>query len=197
VRRSLKIQPTLKTASLALLLAAVTGGCAVIEYGGRRLRDLTDVVNLKTATSPSLFGLGAKLEATDFLGAGLGAGSDYDVREFVGRRIAAGNSGYLHAVIAGVDGPRAWRLDGDAYIGGVGLAGLRGTYPLMERWRFGAELWLPFAGAGLYLNAAEVVDFVGGILLFDPAEDDELPLGARYEDPEEATGEQSTANSQQ
>ena len=102
------------------------------------------------------------------------------VREFYGRQLGKSDTFFLHSPLYGYDGPRA---DPDVYVFTAGLSGCSGVYPLMERWRFGGEVTLPFVSGGIYFNAAEVVDFFVGFFTFDPADDDALPFAEEMKDP--------------
>lgn len=167
-----------------LLVSGLAAGCALGEYARDRMFDLTDVVDVKGAANVGALGMGLKLEVTDSLGAGLGAGGTYSTAEFFGRRVAHGQSDFFHGGIVGVDGPPPLAKSGDWYVCGVGLAGLSGEYPLMERWRLGAEVWLPFIGGGVYLNLAEFFDFLLGFFAVDLADDDGTPIGTEVTPPE-------------
>lgn len=88
--------------SLAAVLAAVllsTTGCA---YVGDRLLDLTDVVDVKYGAA---LGVGAKVEVTHYLGAGVGLAVLGYNREWYGRRsFESEGCAFVHFAIIGADG---------------------------------------------------------------------------------------------
>ncbi len=173
---------TLRALPLLLALAA----CASVDrWMGDRLLDVTDVVDLKHGYA---HGLGVKLEATLYLGAGFGIGFVESSREWFGRYKEdftldkQGGPGawfeglFAHAALLGVDGGSATSA-GQSAIHTIGLnvfllAGDAHAPPLIDRWRFGAELLLPGVTFGAYLNLGELWDLAAGLAGEDPAEDD-------------------------
>lgn len=157
--------------ALALLLALP--GCGL--WGRQRLRDAGDVIDLKYGRS---MGLGAKVEATLFLGAGLGLARIDSSTEWYGRARYQQDDGlFLHLLIVGVD---RFRSDGGSpstaswLVGpvNVGAWAWRDHPTDVDRVRFGGELVLPFVHGGLYLNLGQLFDLAAGVFGFDPAEDD-------------------------
>jgi len=93
--------PTTYSALLAAILL-LTPGCAVGRYLGYRGMDLTDIVDLKYGVA---IGVGAKVEATQFIGTGAGAAALGYSREWFGRRSMELNGfAFLHLIAMGVDG---------------------------------------------------------------------------------------------
>ena len=86
--------------SLALLaLALVAPGCACT---GDRIMDFTDIIDVKYGTA---IGAGAKVEITQYLGAGAGAAALGYNREWFGRRsVESRGFAFLHLVAIGMDG---------------------------------------------------------------------------------------------
>ncbi len=83
--RSRKLHLVAACAALLVLLF----GCAEIgRYAYDRALDLTDIVDFKHISrwdSGSWAGLGARVEATDYLGVGFGLAPNYFVTEWYGR----------------------------------------------------------------------------------------------------------------
>lgn len=161
-----------------LLLAALPAGCA---YSADRGRDLLDIVDLKGGRS---MGLGAKVEATLYLGAGVGFATLGDTTEWYGRRrIDSPGTGpysgglFGHVLLAGFDtqtpqgGPPSQDSLNVLTINRVAFAD-HDDPAMLDRWRFGGELVLPFVRGGLYLNVGQVLDLVLGLATIDIAGDD-------------------------
>jgi len=180
-----------RAASAALLAALLLPACASGERWARdRLLDLTDTVDFKYGRA---WGFGVKLEATLYLGAGVGLGAVESSREWFGRRAEdfvldrQGGPGawfeglFAHAALVGVDGGSATSA-GQSAINTVLLNVLllsadADAPPLIDRWRFGAELLLPEVTGGVYLNLGECWDWLAGLAGADPARDDGLRKG--------------------
>ncbi len=172
-------------------LVLVLGACASGERWARdRLLDVTDVVDLKYGRA---WGFGVKLEATLYLGAGVGVGFVESSREWFGRRAEdftldrQGGAGawfeglFAHAALVGVDGGSA-NSAGQSAINTVLLNvlllwGDADAPPLIDRWRFGGELLLPEVTGGAYLNVGELWDWAAGLAGADPAGDDGVRKG--------------------
>lgn len=192
-----------KPASTALLILGFLTLASGCTYTTDRLRDLTDIVDVKGGARLHP-GLGGKIEATDFIWGGLGY-SKTGV-EFFGRRRLV-DSREQSDLIKSFDYPNtateislgiAGYEFGGAQCGGAGsLFGINpvafahlyrqtlGSHPeppslVSNPWRIGGELWLFLVDGGIYLNVGEVVDFLAGLAGLDPAEDDGLPLGTDY-----------------
>ena len=170
---------------LLLLLPACTGD----NYLSRRFMDLTDVVDVKYGTG---IGLGAKLEATMYLGSGLGVSSQSYTREWFGRRsIEVRDGAFFHAIVGGGDGLYVDATPGHGSANGllldfVALEGPGpGDPPYLDWWRFGGEVCLPGVNGGLYLNLGEIWDFLAGLVTLDPAGDDGLLKSAPFVTPAE------------
>lgn len=166
----------------ACLLLGALPGCAS-GYLSDRGRDVLDVIDLKGGWS---MGLGVKAEATLYLGAGLGGASLGDTTEWYGRQklvtLTQGQySGglFVHLLIAGFDtqteygGPPSQDSLNVLTVNRVAFSDSNDP-PMLERWRFGGEVVLPFVRGGLYLNLGELFDLFAGVVGFDPADDDGL-----------------------
>lgn len=169
---------------LALALVALLPACAGDNYLSRRLMDLTDIVDVKYGTG---IGLGLKLEATMYLGAGLGVSSQSYTREWFGRRSVEVHDGaFFQAIIGGGDGLYINARPGQGSANGflLDFVALDGPAedgpPWLDWWRFGGEVCLPGVNGGLYLNLGELWDLLAGLATFDPAGDDEVLKGAIY-----------------
>ncbi len=91
-------------ATLALLavLLLLAPGCAVARYAGNRIMDLTDIIDFKYGVA---IGAGAKVEITQFVGAGGGAAALGYSREWYGRRsMERKGFAFVHLGGIGVDG---------------------------------------------------------------------------------------------
>ena len=167
------------------LLLALPACASVDRWMGDRLLDVTDVVDLKHGAA---WGFGVKVEATLYLGAGFGIGFVESSREWFGRRAEEftldrqGGAGawfeglFAHATLLGADGGSATSAGQSAvntiFLNVLMLRGDAGAPPLIDRWRFGAELLLPEVTFGAYLNVGEVWDLLAGLGGADPAGDD-------------------------
>jgi len=178
----------MSTSRLPLVALLVVGllatGCAAPgdNYFSDRGRDLTDIVDVKWSGSWDSYGLGVKAEATNYLGAGVGYGAANDLDEKYGRRWDhSDRSVFVHMLAWGYDGPAndpgASRSNNEYYV--LGINGWQERRPAMfQRWRVGGEIIFMPLNLGLYLNLAEVGDFLTGIVTYDWAEDDMLEFGA-------------------
>lgn len=173
-------------ACLALVLFA--SACASVErYARDRLMDVTDIVDFKYGDA---WGFGFKIELTLYLGTGLGLGELEHTREWYGRHatdFTLNKQGgpldwldgtFAQAGIIGTDGGAPGNAAQSA-ITTVGfnvllLSAGNSAPPLIDRWRFGGEMVLPWVMGGAYLNLGELWDFVAGVFGGDPAEDDGL-----------------------
>lgn len=158
-------------------LALALGACSTpANYLGKRVYDLQDMVDMKYGCEFDGFALGAKLEATNYIGVGAGYGEIGHVTEQYGRRASEGHMEFLHLVVYGMDGPHDNHVPGpntEFSIVGINCCQEKRP-PWVDRFRFGGEVALIGLSGGLYLNVGEVVDFVGGIFTWDPAKDDEM-----------------------
>lgn len=165
----------------ALCLVACVGCASVGPYLSHRAWDFTDIVDVKYGTA---LGLGAKVEATMYLGLGLGIADQPRVREWFGRLSdERENGGFAYFLLGGGEGAAFHGTPGlDSFhvllvdvflLSEDSTGGIFGGWPsVMERWRFGGEVLIPFAQFGLYLNVGELVDFTLGLAGLDIAEDD-------------------------
>lgn len=150
----------------ALVLLASSSGCAYLRD---RALDLTDVVDPKFGYGGG--GLGAKVEATTFVGAGLGLGQGWDDVEYFGREARSRPQTVVaQLVLLGADGVGGPCSMDEFDLGFVNV--MSEPPPAIDRARFGGEVWLPLVHVGLYANAGELLDFVAGIFGADLAHDD-------------------------
>ena len=185
--------PLRSTLSLfALAFALLLPGC---QYTQDRALDLTDMVDLKFSNPVGgSMGLGAKLEATQCLGAGLGIGKYGPTCEWYGRgHQYAEDQCFLHLYYLGwdgMDGARnhitnsvnviginalplvAWLLEHPPAHEQPGYPFLEGNPQWISQFRFGGEVLLPFVNFGIYGNVGEVFDFVFGLATIDISDDD-------------------------
>jgi hypothetical protein len=178
-----------RAACLALALATLLPACASVErYARDRLMDVTDIVDFKYGDA---WGFGFKIELTMYFGTGLGLGELEHTREWYGRHgtdftldKAGGPMDWLEGTfvqlgVVGTDGG----APGNAAQSAITTLGLNvllisadnSAPPLIDRWRFGGEVVLPWVMGGMYLNLGELWDFFAGVFGEDPAEDDGQP----------------------
>jgi hypothetical protein len=178
--------PWRRAAGLALVLAALPPGCASVErYARDRLMDVTDIVDFKYGDA---WGFGFKIELTLYFGMGLGVGELEHTREWYGRHgtdftlnKAGGPMDWLDGTfvqlgVIGTDGG----TPGNAAQSAITTLGLNvllisadnSAPPLIDRWRLGGEVVLPWVIGGMYLNVGELWDFFAGVAGYDPAGDD-------------------------
>ncbi|MFT7463338.1 MAG: hypothetical protein ACI9EF_001682 [Pseudohongiellaceae bacterium] len=195
------------TRSALLGLVVTMAGCS---YPGDRLRDVTDILDLKIGTG---IAAGVKGELTNYFGVGAGLGVLGYTREWYGRRSYETYGGsFMHLGIMGIDGGTGMfhQKDGDqsyadlyfVFVNTSAFAdhfGNRDTVyavafqrppgfepvPVFDRFRLGAEFLIPGLTFGLYLNLPEIVDLVGGIFFWDPASDDGIGKFELYGTPEQ------------
>ena len=158
-------------------LALALGACSTPDnYFEQRLYDLEDMLDLKYGCEFDSFALGAKVEATNYIGVGAGYGEIGHVTEQFGRRAAEGHMEFLHLVVYGMDGPHTNMVPGphtEYCIVGINCCQEKRP-PWMDRFRVGGEVALIGLSGGFYVNVGQVVDFVGGIFTWDPAGDDAM-----------------------
>jgi hypothetical protein len=174
--------------ALGLAIAlSLLAGCAQGTYLGDRGHDLLDIIDLKGGRS---MGLGVKAEATLYLGAGLGFAGLGDSVEWYGRQrvdvdvpeeARYSHGMFTHIVVAGFDvntvhggGPSKDSLNILA-INRVAFSD-HDNPAMLDRWRFGGELVLPFVQGGIYLNVGQVLDLVIGLTTLDIGDDDGKPV---------------------
>ena len=169
----------LRTLLPLLLIGALLSACSGPEnYLERRWHDATDVFDLKYGCTWNSFGLGAKAEITNYIGAGVGVGIQELVYEQYGRHLSISEADFMHLGLYGVDGPGTENPPSHrTEFSVVGINCCQDERPpAFDRYRIGAELWLFNATGGVYLNAGQTIDFLAGLLMLDLAEDDDLPL---------------------
>jgi hypothetical protein len=164
-----------------VFLAVLAAGCSFETHGVDtylvdRGLDLIDVIDFKLGAG---LGLGAKLQASDYMGVGLGAGAYHPTVEAFGRRFFHNDQdGFLQGLVVGVDGTPIGTVN-DATTVNILLLQLRGLdLPFIERFRFGGEILLPGVQVGLFVNVGEILDFIVGLATWDPALDDGMRKGA-------------------
>ena len=173
-------------ATLTAVVLACAGCVAPGSYGRDRWLDLTDAIDLKYGTG---IGLGVHLQATKYLETGLGLSTQSGSHEWFGRRRVDMHDGaFVHGVVVGFAGlgPHGSLTTGsiDVLLFNVlALEGGRWTgtrswfegghgLPILDRYRFGAVLYLPGVHGGLFLNVGELADFLGGLFGADLMNDD-------------------------
>ena len=180
------------TRGTSLLLAAALGaGCTTSSaWGTDRLRDLTDVVDVRYGTG---IGLGVQLDATMLFGTGLGYATVDWTRVWYGRHSVDNSGTEFFGVILGsaldggmcpTDPAHGWfdiLFINVSLLGEMDASGSDDWFvhddgpPLIDMFRFGGTLFLPGVHGGLHVNVGEVVDFVLGVFFLDPAGDDGVP----------------------
>ena len=183
-------------ACLPLLLGCLA--CSSLgPYGTDRLRDLSDIIDVRYGTG---LGLGSQVQAL-WLTTGLGYSTEYYYRQWFGRKsVEVRNGLFANALIVGVEGD-FWRRDAAHLLGNSSTGSLSvlvvdltlsssifsladkgdwfkepaGDPPFLDSLRIGGTLFLPGVSAGLYLNCGEVLDFLCGLVGFDPLHDDGIP----------------------
>ncbi|RKY17556.1 MAG: hypothetical protein DRQ55_15520 [Planctomycetota bacterium] len=195
-----------RLAALAVLTAALlpAAGCA---YAKDRVYDLSDVIDPKLGSG---LGIGAKAELTYYLGAGGGVGVQGWLWEWYGRKAyETYGDKFAHFAIFGQDGGMygpdedagktarpdtyALLLNLSAYVDHYPEAHVMGfsdafrlpdgyeVPPLHTRWRLGAEVMIPALSFGLYLNVAELGDFLLGFTTLDYQGDDGIGKTETYQ----------------
>ncbi len=180
-KRTSASAPFLSVVCLTLLGCADAG-----RYLRDRALDLSDIVDPKFGLG---LGAGAKAEVSDYAGAGAGFGAAGGC-EFYGRRVMLGGGLFCHLGVIGADmlgkgGPAIAE-------GNLLLAQFKDVRPPpLSRARIGGEVLAALVNLGVYVNVGEIADFFGGLFGFDPAGDDGVPKGARFE-AEEPTSQPTT-----
>jgi len=199
----LSARPRLVPAAAAagLLLALAFPGCASPgDWSENRLRDLSDVVDLRYGTG---IGLGIGVQFGDIFRTGLGCSMEFHQRQWFGRKSVEVSDGlFASGVVITMDGdywrrlgPGEWIKRGNGSTGAFSLLILdvsggpdaaaagdeawfsqpAGDPPLLTSLRVGGAVFLPAVNGGLYLNFGELADFVAGLFGGDPMNDDGLP----------------------
>jgi hypothetical protein len=179
------------TVAFSALAALGLCGCAADSYGGARLLDLTDIVDVRVGTG---LGLGVQVDATMLLGTGVGGSSvdwsrawfgrhavDVEGTTFVGLLVVSG----FGCKYADDDPAREWWQVFGFNRAAKGLhrwSGCEGWFaesrcgpPVIDIFRFGGTVFLPGVHGGLYLNVGEIGDLLLGVFMLDPANDDGEP----------------------
>lgn len=140
--------------------------------------DLTDIVDFKAGFC--YVGLGAKVEATDFLAAGLGFGmvSPYNM-EFFGRRADDYGQLFVHLGVFGIEAGGSSVADRTTVVfNKTSPNAADDRIPPHSSFRVGGEILIPLLSFGAYLNLGEVADFILGFATIDIAGDDGLLKGS-------------------
>jgi hypothetical protein len=184
------------TAWLPLLLGCLA--CSPLgPYGTDRMRDLSDVIDVRYGTG---FGLGSQVQVL-WLATGLGASTEHYYRQWFGRKSVEVRTGlFANVLILGIEGD-FWRRDfahmlGDSSTGALSVLVINlslsssvfsladkgdwfkepaGDPPFLDGLRIGGTLFLPGVNGGLYLNFGELLDFLCGVIGYDPLGDDGIP----------------------
>ena len=145
-----------------LVCVFACSGCAGVEqYLHDRALDLTDVVDLKVGASWRNYGLGAKVEALNFLGVGLGYSTGEDsIVEWFGRRALESRNEFVHLFLVGFDGKItgpciAIREGGSITCWCATCKFPAVTAQFLQYYRVGGEVRLPFVTFGAFLNFGE------------------------------------------
>ncbi|HEX5011871.1 MAG TPA: hypothetical protein VFY71_15870 [Planctomycetota bacterium] len=185
-------------AAAGLLLLLACQGCGSLgQYGQDRLRDLSDILDVRYGTG---LGLGSQIRVL-WLETGFGLSTEAYYRQWFGRKSVEVRRGlFAQAVVAGIDGDY-WRRKSDELLGNSSTGSFSvlvvnvplctsffsgtgsedwfevpaGDPPLWESFRIGGVVFLPGVSGGLFLNLGEVVDFLGGVVGWDPLHDDGIP----------------------
>ncbi len=170
------------TRTIVLIVAAVfiaLPGCASVgNYFTNVGRDASDIVDFKYGGTANSFGFGAKVEVTNFIGIGAGAGLYEAVYEDFGRHLEVGPMEFVHLGFYGIDGPgteNPQHVRTEVY-GLVFNVGQMVRPAMVNRFRVGFELLLINGLAGFYVNLGQLGDFLAGLTTWDPADDDGLLL---------------------
>jgi len=183
----------------SLLLLACQGCTQLATYGEDRVRDLSDVIDMRYGTG---FGLGVGVQFSEMFGTGLGCSSEWYQRQWFGRKSVVVRDGlFAQGLIFGYDGDYLRReiLDGRSTndsgttgrlslftLRGYGTSSARtgsaewfttpgGDMPKLDAFRIGGAVFLPGVNGGLYLNVGEVMDFACGLVGYDLMSDDGYP----------------------
>jgi len=186
-----------RAAATILLVLGFQGCSALGSYGQNRLRDLSDILDVRYGTG---WGLGSQIRVL-WLETGFGLSTESYYRQWFGRKSVEVRQGlFAQSVLVGIDGD-LWRREPEDILGNSSTGVLsvlvvnvsvsssifsgtgsedwfkepEGDPPLMDSFRIGGVVFLPGVSGGLFLNLGEVLDFVCGIVGFDPLHDDGIP----------------------
>ena len=137
----------------------------------------SEILLCSCATANS-FGLGAKVEATNYIGGGAGGGLYEVVYEDFGRHLEVAPMEFVHLGFYGIDGPgteNPQHVRSEVYAL-VFNANQMVRPAWANRFRFGFEILLFNAMAGFYFNLGQFGDALAGLVTWDPAGDDGLLL---------------------
>jgi hypothetical protein len=182
------------------LLSLASAGCAgVSTYSVDRVRDLSDVVDVRYGTG---FGLGISVQFTETFQTGLGCSTEWYQRQWFGRKSVAIRDGiFASGLLIGFDGyflrdlgsgdgqSKESASTGTSHIVILGSGGgsrsrtgeeawftePAGNPPKLTAMRVGGAVFLPGVNGGLYLNLGELADFLCGIAGYDLMNDDGYP----------------------
>lgn len=173
------VSPRPLLALLVTTLLVALPGCASVEtYFTNLGRDASDVIDFKYGATANSFGLGAKVEASNFIGAGGGGGIYEVVYEDFGRHLDVAPMEFVHLGFFGLDGPGTENPQHvRTAVYALGINANQMVRPdWVNRFRFGGEVLLFNAMGGLYLNLGQLGDALAALVTWDPAGDDGLPL---------------------
>jgi hypothetical protein len=158
-----------------LIIFLLCACSSVTTYLKDRALDLTDVIDVKIGGGYTI--VGAKVEVTDYVGMGIGAGVTFKAYEVYGRRYYSKADGmFIHLILIGFDDTPIDNHDtSGASLCILGYNDRWNRPPMIGRYRVGGEVLLLGGQLGLYANLGEVLDFLSGLAGFDPADDDGVP----------------------
>jgi len=185
------------TAACILLLLGCQGCSSLGTYGENRLRDLSDIIDVRYGTG---IGLGSLVRVL-WLETGIGFSTESYYRQWFGRKSVEVTDGLLaQTLILGIDGD-FWRREPEDIFGNSSTGVLSvlvvdvsvsssifsgtgseewfkepaGDPPLLDSFRIGGVVFLPGVSGGLFLNLGEALDFLCGIVGYDMLHDDGIP----------------------
>jgi hypothetical protein len=185
--------------AVSLFLLTICQGCTQLAtYGEDRVRDLSDVVDVRYGVG---FGLGASVQCGETFSTGLGCSTEWYQREWFGRKSVEVRDGlFANGLIVGFDGDYLQHVGGAVPRREGNTTGSRsllifknsghnpawtgneewftqpgGFMPDLDTFRIGGAVFLPGVNGGLYLNAGEAIDFLCGLVTFDLMNDDGYP----------------------
>jgi hypothetical protein len=179
----MKLQRTCTVATLLLAALALTGCATPDNYFEARMYDAGDMIDFKYGCDFMSGQVGAKVEATNYIGVGLGYGQANGVTENWGRRGMSGDNDFLYIFVYGYDGLDANDLvpgpETEFSILGINCCQERRP-PWVSRFRFGGEVLFIGLTAGIYVNTGEIADFLVGWTTIDIADDDHMAWGTAW-----------------
>lgn len=168
-------------ATVILCILPFLTGCVYLKD---RALDLTDVIDFKYTWSTGPAGI--KVHVTDYVASGIGLGlnGEGSISEEWYGRYKTKLDGFLfcHLVVCGVDNTGIDNMDKHADMCYLGYHDRPSRPPMIDRFRVGAEAFVPVFHLGVFLNLGELADFLIGFTTVDIAEDDGIPKGTDLED---------------